>query len=468
MPFWTRQLPDGKQAPGFGVYFVALSAVSALVWYSIRSNPGGLSLPGPPKAAANSKVPGIGGAVEGVSKVEKSEEADQAAQLGSSTRIKEEKEAKEKLDASAEPEATPSSSIFAALARLRDEETKPAPEGRPALNEGGPSPSGYMPPGAPTVPKVPIRLEGEQQRQAGGMIAYRRPAAPPNSAPASNPSAANRTLSGFNTGEFLPRGYEIEAYLLSRVETGNQETVVTLGVARNIVHNGKLLLPMGTRLLGSSAGAAVRDRVPIRVDTVLYPNGDEMPISAVVRDADKMTGVRSYYIPPPTWVQMAPFVNDFLSAYLAILAQNQNRGISLQLGEVRVQPQVPTFDAKTEALNATSKAIQTFAERQMTELSRRYAATNVVPPGTRVWVVVQSATDFTKRAVNGSRANETPILPGYENNILAPNGLPDRTAASERAQGTLNAGMFMPDALLQARPGQAAAAVPDGRKALER
>jgi hypothetical protein len=216
---------------------------------------------------------------------------------------------------------------------------------------------------------------------------------------------------------------------------------------------------MGTRLLGSSAGAAVRDRVPVRIDTVLYPNGDELPISAVVRDADKMTGVRSYYIPPPTWVQMAPYVNDFLAAYLAILGQNQQRGISLQVGDVRVQPQVPTFDAKGEALNATSKAIQTFAERQMAELSRRYAATNVVPPGTRVWVVLQTATDFTKRTVAGGRSNETPILPGFENNLIAPNGIPDRTAASERQQGTLSASMILPGS----REGQPAAATAGAR-----
>ena len=300
------------------------------------------------------------------------------------------------------------------------------------------------------------------------MIVYQRPSPAPNSAPGSSPSGSNRALSGYETGEFLPRGFEIEAYLLSRVETGSQETVVTLGVAKSVVRNGKLLLPMGTRLLGSSAGAAIRDRVPIRVDTVLYPNGEELPITAVVRDADKMTGVRSYYIPPPTWVQMAPFVNDFLSAYLAILAQNQTRGISLKVGDVSVQPQVQTFDAKGEALNATSKAIQTFAERQMTELSRRYAATNVVPPGTRVWVVVQSATDFTKRSVNGSRLNETPILPGYENNILAPNGTPDRTAASERTQGTLDAGMFMPSMLPISRPAAATPAATDGLQALQR
>lgn len=446
MPFWTRSLPDGKKAAGFGVYIsgliIVVGAIGYIVWGGKKGR--GLIIEGPPTASTSaSRVAGIGAAVARVDKVEKPKDSDQAEGLSAAHRV----------ETPSTPVATPpvetategdgSSSLFSSLVRIADEEAKMLTAG---ASETGPAPVPYTVADGPPLPRVPVgqRSGGEKnqrgQQQGDDMFVYRRPVAKFEAEqPVSRPAPT-----GFETGEFLPRGFEIEAYLLTRVETTSQETVVTLGVAKNVVYRGRMMLPMGTRLLGSSSGEAVRDRISIRVDTVLFPNGQELPLNAVVRDTDKMTGVRSYYIPPPTWVQMAPYVNDFLSAYLALVAQNQQRGIQLQIGDVKVQPQVQTFDAKTEAISATSKAIQTFSERQMNELSRRYAANNVVPPGTRCYVVLQGATDFSQRSVNGASRNTMPVLPGYENNSIGPNGLPARTLLSERSQGTLSAAMMNP------------------------
>jgi hypothetical protein len=248
-----------------------------------------------------------------------------------------------------------------------------------------------------------------------------------------NPSPPRPRPSGFETKNFLPRGAVIPVYILSMVKTGDMEDMVEMGVAKNVVFNGKVQLPFGTRILGSAAMAGDGDRVAINVDTILFPNGDELPISATVKDMDRGPGVRGYYIPQPLWVQLLPYVNNFLAAYLNTLQKTITTDVTYVTPNgmtITQQQQVADMsDSQTQLLSSASESLQQATIVTMQELNKLYKPYLVVPPGTPAFVQLRQATDLTRRRVNGSIYSPMPpvqggpTLPGFENNPIGPAGL---------------------------------------------
>jgi len=140
---------------------------------------------------------------------------------------------------------------------------------------------------------------------------------------------------GFDTNDFLPRGTIFPVYILSTVQTVNQEDMVVLGVAENVVFQHKIQLPFGTHLLGTAAASNFEDRVMINVDTILYPDGKELPISAFLKDAsDLSSGVKGYYIPQPYAVQMTPFVAEFIDVWTQSMADRFSNSHAVNGGTV--------------------------------------------------------------------------------------------------------------------------------------
>jgi len=255
------------------------------------------------------------------------------------------------------------------------------------------------------------------------------------------PSTPRPRPSGFETKNFLPRGAVIPVYVLSMIKTGNMEDMVEMGVAKNVVFNGKVQLPFGTRILGSAAMSGDGDRVAVNVDTILFPNGDELPISATVKDMDRGPGIRGYYIPQPLWLQLLPYVNNFLAAYLNTLQKTITTDVTYVTPNgmtITQQQQVADMsDAQTQLLSSASQSLQQATVVTMQELNKLYKPYLVVPPGTPAFVQLRQATDLTRRRVNGSIYSPMPpvqggpTLPGFENNPIGPSGLDFSTVNSD-------------------------------------
>lgn len=231
---------------------------------------------------------------------------------------------------------------------------------------------------------------------------------------------------GFQTADFLPRGFFFPVYLLSTIQTVNQEDIVILGVAENVVFQHKVQIPFGTRLLGSAAGSNFEDRVSVNIDTILYPDGRELPISAFLKDAsDLSSGVRGYYIPQPMRVQLAPYVNEFIAAWTDAATQRYSGSRTDDNGIV-------SLAGAQEASNLIRDQAQKIQQR----LDRRYPEKVVVPIGTKAYVQLRSPLDLTQARVAGSLGNTQPILPGYENNPITASGVVARSANQGSGQLT--------------------------------
>lgn len=249
-------------------------------------------------------------------------------------------------------------------------------------------------------------------------------------ATASAPAA--RRLTGFDTKNFLPRGFFFPVYILTTIQTVNQEDLIIMGVAENVIFQNKVQIPFGTRLLGSAAASNFEDRVSVNVDTILYPDGRELPISAFLKDSsDLASGVRGYYIPQPLRVQLTPYVNEFIAAWTQAVTdryanQNSNSDSSNNDGQV-----------SESAANSAASLIRQQAAKIQDRLDRRYPEKVVVPIGTRAYVQIRSPLDLTRAQVAGSLGNTQPILPGFENNPISPSGQIERSANNRPATGQL-------------------------------
>lgn len=230
---------------------------------------------------------------------------------------------------------------------------------------------------------------------------------------------ADRT--GFDTKNFLPRGFFFPVYLLTTVQTVNQEDIVVLGVAENVIFQHKVQLPFGTRLLGSAGASNFEDRVMINIDTILYPDGRELPISAFAKDSsDLASGIRGYYIPQPLRVQLAPYANEFIAAWTQAAAD--------RFSERAKNNTDGNSDPVTEQYDIASNLIREQARKLQTKLDRRYPEKVVVPIGTKAYVQLRAPLDLTAARIAGSLDNRQPILPGYENNPVSAGGVVERTA----------------------------------------
>ncbi len=213
------------------------------------------------------------------------------------------------------------------------------------------------------------------------LVVYRRKtetSAPAQASPPQQPAAKKWT-----EGKFLPRGHPISLYLLEFIRTDQAQPLIIFGVARDVKFHGKIIIPFGTRLLTTVSGTPSKgNRVAVAPSSFQFPDGTELAVSGVMKGADKMTGLPAYYMPPPTWVQLSGYVNDFLSGYLALIYDRQQSLNKLQIGSVTVGASTPAFDPKLEAISATSQVIRDFASRNMDELQARYAPFLIVPPGT--------------------------------------------------------------------------------------
>jgi hypothetical protein len=250
--------------------------------------------------------------------------------------------------------------------------------------------------------------------------------------------AAPPTDPGFTTNNFLPRGTQIPVVVVSDVNTGNVESPVEMMVAHDIVFQGNVVLRFGTKILGAAAADGVRNRVLINADTILYPDGRELPLSALVMGDDLSTGVPAYFIPIPVDVAAFAYANQFLVSYLQQFGNNSSNTVQsllLSNGVAGALTNNGTFSAKDAAVNAGSNAIQQFASQYGQTLYNLNAPHLFLPKGSTAVVYLRSAVDFTKAIVNGSARNRQPILPGFQNNPVLANGIAAITAADSAMQG---------------------------------
>lgn len=90
---------------------------------------------------------------------------------------------------------------------------------------------------------------------------------------------------------FMHTGFTFDVVLKTAIFSFNIETPVIALVEYDVVFGDKIVLPSGTKLIGATSIIKSINRVNVVFNTVVLPNGDEFPITALALHTDGSAGV---------------------------------------------------------------------------------------------------------------------------------------------------------------------------------
>jgi hypothetical protein len=396
-PF-LREKRDGRRAPGYLVYFLAGVAILATVAIlHDRSGGGRLRKVSGDRGARISPITRAASSVTPV-KFEKKAGSLQAR----SYRLLSSDSADDRTPAGGSPPSRDSfDAIGAALAG-----SAPENGGRAAGVSRTPlDVAGEDPPPAPQFAALPPAFATEAARPGAStsmsnehpeLLGYRDPAADVFS---DGQGGLEREATPKAVGFLVPKGTLIRVCLLTAVDTSNPSAVIQFGVASDLVFNRSRQLVFGTRLLGRLSGPPMRDRLNLVADTVLYPDGLELPVSARAVEADDIgcnihPGVAARHITPPEWVTLTPYASEVFTGMMGILASRAGSQVAVGVNGVSVQTSVPS-DLRGPASQASEQAIRDFTQARLKEMEERYAAYDLIPAGTACCLQLDSDLDLS-------------------------------------------------------------------------
>jgi len=200
--------------------------------------------------------------------------------------------------------------------------------------------------------------------------------------------------SGFDTGNFLPKGQLIPVIFQTNVTTLDLSGMVEMQVAENVRFNGDVIrLPYGTKIYGSASTRNVSDRIAIAANTIVFTDGTELHIDGVALDRDARAGVRGYYVPQPAAVQLFPYANEAAIGALQTLGQSQQVTTQSVFGLTTSSVQNPN-SWRNSLVTAGQQALQDTFNREQAMLDQRYPAYVIVKRGTVGYVQLSSALDL--------------------------------------------------------------------------
>lgn len=372
-----REGPDGRRSPGYAVYLAGGLGALAAVWLLHR------------RPASGVRAPPRGAADRGADVASITQPAALMAPVRVAARTPPARARSYRLDTAREPEASGrdrpaggGGSFDAVAAALADESSAP---GSPYA----PLPPSFSPAVAARTGRNPPSEEGER----AGLLGYRDAAA---DVPLAGAQAAREEASPEPEWDLAPRGTLVAVYLLTTVDTGNPAAVIEFAASRSLVLHRRCELAFGTRFLGRLKGRPMRDRLNLAADTILFPDGLELPVSASAVEADEAgshirPGIAAVYCPPPAWVRAAPYASDFFTGFLGLLQSRAEApygaaGVGM-LAPVSASPRGP-------ALQASAQAIQDFTQARLREMEERYASFYLVPAGTACWLQLDADLDL--------------------------------------------------------------------------
>ena len=91
---------------------------------------------------------------------------------------------------------------------------------------------------------------------------------------------------------FMPTGFTFDAVLRTAIFSYNTNTPVIAEAEFDITYLGKVMIPKGTRLIGTSAIEKTDDLVNVGFHTAVFPNGEEIKFSGLALWTDGSAGIR--------------------------------------------------------------------------------------------------------------------------------------------------------------------------------
>ncbi len=439
MGFFKREKKDGTRAPGYGVYLLAgIFAVGSVMFLHHRLTTRAIAAitTRPPR----SNIAPVTGPAAAMARVDvKGPPSRDPATHSFRLPPKQPSPARSNAGDATSDSFNP---IQLALQRARLPASAQTGQSSAPLDEGGSGRDADSAVFAELPPALPPDSQGNQAAPGNQLFGYR------DTTPLQNDAREAHIRAKTATRFFAPKGTLICVYLLTTVDTSNPSAIIQFGTAKPLVFNHRYQLPFGTRFLGKLSGQPARNRVNLGADTILYPDGLELPVSATAveandRGSDIYPGIAAYYIPPPQWAQISPYIADFISGYLTLLQARADQSFAANIGGVSIRTADPT-NPRPPLYEASSRAIQNFTEARLKDIEQRYATAYVVPAGTVCWLQLDRDLDLT-RAHSASRVATPEFLSNPANTIVAgPQPTSDRATVAGTAATPANNGRDLP------------------------
>jgi len=425
--FW-REKPDGRRAPGYAVYLLGgLGAVAAVLVLHRRLEGAGRpsTHPGRDRGADVAAITQPAAMMAPVKVASKAAPAgDKSYRLGA------------RSGRAATADSGPGSgseafdAISAALAEAPRASSDPPGRKAPAraLDAGGAEPEyAPLPPAFPLESARPGKGAPETRDERTGLLGYRDSEADP-APPETDRKPA--VPSPEPSGDWLPRGTLVPTYLLTTVDTGNPAAVIQFGVARDVVFHRRCELAFGTRFLGRFRGRPMRGRLNLAAETVLFPDGMELPANASAVEADESgahvrPGVAAEYFPPPAWVRAAPYASDFFTGFMSLLESRAQSPWAV--GAAGVGVPASTDGLRAPLYQASAQAMQDFTQARLKEMEERYAPYYLIPSGSACWLQLDADLDLA--AARSGRRAPAAVADGSSSNRAFPHASEGSSAA---------------------------------------
>lgn len=94
------------------------------------------------------------------------------------------------------------------------------------------------------------------------------------------------------THYFLPTGFAFAARLENAIYSYNVESPAIAVVDREVVYQKKVVIPAGTRVIGTVSVQQAHDRVLVTFHTIVFPEGDEIKIAGMALSLDGSAGIK--------------------------------------------------------------------------------------------------------------------------------------------------------------------------------
>jgi len=158
-----------------------------------------------------------------------------------------------------------------------------------------------------TSPRSPVRTEIAPLRYLFNNLS-------PESTRA-QPLVFSQTGTAIHPEHFAPEGEAIQLALLDHAISNRTRTDVVAAVWEPFQFRGRVLLDVGTKILGTAAPGKYRDRLEVTFSKIVFPDGRSLPIQAVAQDVDGSTGVRGTTVGNLALQAVVPILLDAAASF---------------------------------------------------------------------------------------------------------------------------------------------------------
>lgn len=235
----------------------------------------------------------------------------------------------------------------------------------------------------------------------------KKPELPPISLFGDTPTTEPKMFSKY----YAPYGRLIPCELIITIDSSTIRTPIVGLITEDIYHAGRLIIPAGTEVHGVAQIDRVRERIASGKNwTLVWQNGEEMPINGVALDREKdsdgdgwgitdgSAGLRGRLIKSDSLAEIKLFAASFLSGAAGALTERDNT----------IFGPIASPSLQNAPLKGAQDVLAVYAKQILDSIQRDGFYVRV-PAGKQFYLYVTQTIDRNDATIGGTRAEGDPF-----------------------------------------------------------